>query len=119
MRPTMRLTCPAVLELRYMRNGTMHRLFISMDITGVPMVGLRIGEQWSGWHGAWEHSCMSFLDVWVRWNGTQPRRYTFIRLVDGGYTFFQQGYIRVSARMTTLLLTQRQLANATDQWIDL
>jgi len=119
MPPPMRLTCPSVLELRYWRNGFTHRLWISVDINGVPIVSLRIGPQWSGWHGGWEHGSPSFLYVFARCNGRDPQRFTFLRLFDGDYTFFQQGYIRVSARMTTLLLTQRQLADSTDEWIEL
>ena len=113
------LTCPAVLQLTYYRNGVHHRLFIAVDIEGNRTVGLRIDRQWSGWHGGWRNLARGGFLVRVHYSGMNhlARAYIFDRLGPRVYQLWQgREYIRVYAEMITLLLTQGQLDDAMSAW---
>ena len=112
------LTCPSVLQLTYYRRGVRHRLFIAVDIRGNTTVGLRIGRQWSGWHGRWSHTDTGGLLCHLHYSGRSNlvRPHTFERLASRVYQIWQGQYIRAHAEMITMLLIPGQLADADREW---
>ena len=107
------LVCPSVVQVRYWRevDGQMteHKLFIAFSVDGSPVVSLRIGSQWSGWHGLWVPTDDGW-HVLVHWAGRMNLlRYLWVCTRPG------RSYMRISSR--TLLLTQMQLADGDPRWV--
>jgi len=92
------LICPAVLRLRYFRQGWAHQVFIAVDVYGNNVVSLHTGDQWSGWHGHWDLGRDRGLVVWMHYTGDNLRIWPhfFEHGVSRGpivhlYEFYQAG----------------------------
>ena len=75
-----RLVCPAVATFLWRQQDRgKHQLFLSFGAEdGAPVVGLRMGYSWSGWHGYWERTPRG-LTVWVSWRGSKNTTEIFSR----------------------------------------
>ena len=107
-------TCPSVMKLTYYWAGRRHEVFITFH-RGDSIVGLRVGCQWSGWHGNWSHTEDGGLVVRMHYAGraNKMRPHHFRRVGPRVYEFWQwlDTHIRATAEMVTLLLMPAQLAD--------
>ena len=91
-----RLVCPAVATFLWRQQDRgKHQLFLSFGAEdGAPVVGLRMGSSWSGWHGYWKRTPKS-LTVWVSWCGNTITTRIFLEVggKDSLYHFVQHGEV--------------------------
>ena len=91
-----RLVCPAVATFWWRQpDRGQHQLFLSFGAEdGAPVVGLRMGYSWSGWHGYWKRTPRG-LTVWVSWRGSTNTTEIFLEVgcKDSLYHFVQHGEV--------------------------
>ena len=113
----MPLPLPSVLEFIFFRRGARHQLFVAYSVYGHQFVSLRITsivELWTGWHGAWKHHGDTLA---IRLQYPEEEKIRILLFIRDGknYNLWHDGdSLWVEAHMTTLPMTQRQLADKAD-----
>ena len=110
-----RISCPAVLVLRYCRGGQWHQLMLTICNGGEFAVGLRIGRSWSGWHGAWKKEEDGSIIVQVHYKGDDYKlvKIKLLPVSSSLMVFWQRKenlFVEILG-IRTKLISQRQLGD--------
>ena len=107
------LLCPSVFQLTYYRRGKRHDVLMAWDIRGNPVIALRIGRQFSGWHGHWDHTSLGGFACRMHYSGNNNKAWMHIfdAVGSGVYQILQGHLIRAQAKMITWRGMQSQLDN--------
>jgi hypothetical protein len=113
------LVAPAVMELRWRENLKLHQLMLAFSVCGQHVCQLRIGDQWSGWHGGWANCAKSWAKsichVFVHFagNNNKLRHKIFFKTDDNklavntynawGSSFTEEVQVVMVTCLTTLL----------------